>query len=74
MKLMIGNFVIARKSMDGNDVDYNKKFLKPGYSYWLCAYIMNLGMKKVIDPGMKNLITPDEVLPIVGQSSPYKLI
>ena len=65
---------LARKSMDGNDVDYNKKFLKPGYSYWLCAYIMNLkGMKKVIDAGMKkNLITPDEVLPIVGQSSPYK--
>ena len=58
----------------GDDIDYNEKFIKPGYSYWLCAYIMNLkGMKKVVDSGMKkNLLTPDEVLPIIGQSSPYK--
>ena len=65
---------LGRKAMDDNDVDYNEKFLKPGYSYWLCAYIINLkGMKKVVDAGMKkNLITPDEVLPIVAQSSPYK--
>ena len=65
---------LGRKSMDDKDVHYNEEFLKPGYSYWLCAYIINLkGMKKVVDAGMKkNLITPDEVLPIVGQSSPYK--
>jgi GR25 family glycosyltransferase involved in LPS biosynthesis len=64
---------LGRKSIDDKDVDYNEKFLKPGYSYWTCAYIINLkGMKKVIDAGTKkNLIASDEVLPIVGQSSPY---
>ena len=56
------------------DIDYNEKFLKPGYSYWTCAYIMNLkGMKKVLDSGMKkNLIASDEVLPILAHSSPHK--
>ena len=40
----------------GDDIDYNEKFIKPGYSYWLCAYIMNLkGMKKVVDSGMKKI-------------------
>lgn len=66
----LGRLAMDRKA----DIDYNEKFLKPGYSYWLCAYIMNLkGMKKVVDSGMKkNLVTPDEVLPILAQSSPHK--
>jgi len=65
---------LGRKAMRQNeDISYNEKFLKPGYSYWLCAYIINLkGMKKVVNSGMKeNLITPDEVLPIIAKSSPY---
>ena len=65
---------LGRKLMDNKDIPYNEIFVKSGYSYWLCSYIINLkGMKKIIKSGMKNnLITPDEVLPIIGKVSPYK--
>lgn len=65
---------LGRKSMDNKDVPYNEIFVKSGYSYWTCSYIINLkGMKKIIKSGMKNnLIAQDEVLPIIGKVSPHK--
>lgn len=67
---------LGRKLMDSNNksLDLTEKIIKAGYSYWTCAYIVNLkGMKKIIDSEMKkNIITPDEVLPIIAQVSPYK--
>ena len=65
---------LGRKSMDSNDKEYNSDFVLSGYSYWLCSYIVNLnGMKKIINSGMKqNLIPHDEIMPILGNVSPYK--
>tara|TARA_Y100000389_G_scaffold154199_1_gene154671 strand:- start:459 stop:3212 length:2754 start_codon:yes stop_codon:yes gene_type:complete len=65
---------LGRKAMDEKDVDYNEKFLIPGYSYWSCAYIINLkGMKKIIDVGInKNIMPIDEFKNIIAQTSPYK--
>ena len=56
------------------DVDYNEKILKPGYSYWTCSYIINLkGMNKIINSdAKKHLIPSDEILPILAQTSPLE--
>lgn len=67
---------LSRKIMNSEKENNNQfeNFVKPYYSYWMCAYIINLkGMKKVLDSGMKkNLLPSDEVLPILAHSSPHK--
>ena len=65
---------LGRKSMDDRDIDIHPDFVLSGYSYWTCAYIINLkGMKKILDSGIKqNIIPADEILPILGNVSPYK--
>ena len=36
------------------DIEIVPNIVKPGYSYWLCGYIINLeGMKKVINSNFK---------------------
>ena len=62
------------QSIDDKDQSINDFFVKPGYSYWTCGYIVNLkGMEKIINSNIKkNLIAADEVLPILGNVSPYK--
>ena len=58
---------LGRKSMDDRDIDIHPDFVLSGYSYWTCAYIINLkGMKKILDSGIKqNIIPADEILPIL---------
>ena len=65
---------LGRKAMDNYDKNVNDHFVKPGYSYWLCSYIINLkGMKKILDSGMKTKLIPvDEFLPLLGGVSPHK--
>ena len=67
---------LSRKIMNSEKENNNQfeNFVKHYYSYWMCAYIINLkGMKKVLDSGMKkNLLPSDEVLPILAHSSPHK--
>lgn len=65
---------LGRKPMDSKDKEIgNANFVKSGYSYWMCSYIINLkGMKKIVDSGFKeNIIPIDEILPILGRVSPY---
>lgn len=65
---------ISRKPMDEkNDKNISSGIIKPGYSYWLCGYIINLsGMNKIINSGFTNNIIPmDEIIPLLGDISPY---
>ena len=65
---------IARKPMDQKkDIEISPNIIRPGYSYWLCGYIINLeGMKKVINSNFrKNLIPMDEIIPLLGNISPH---
>ena len=64
---------LGRKPIE-KDTEFNGYFVKPGYSYWTCGYIINLkGMKKIdkINKQSKNSIIPiDEFLPIIANISP----
>lgn len=65
---------LGRKSMDNNDVSVNDLITKAGYSYWTCGYIINKnGMEKMLNSNiLKNIIPIDEIIPILGNSSPHK--
>ena len=68
---------IGRKYLDHpiyKDVEYDDNmFVKAGYSYWCCSYIINKrGMKTIVDSNFtKNIIPIDEFLPIIGKISPH---
>ena len=60
---------LGRKPIE-KDTEFNDIFVKPGYSYWTCGYIINLkGIKKIKEVN-KKIIPIDEFLPIVGNISP----
>ena len=66
---------IGRKYLDNpvhKDVEYNDMFVKAGFSYWTCSYIINKkGMKTIVDSTfIKNIIAIDEFLNIINKTSP----
>ena len=65
---------LGRKSMDDKDVNVDENIVEAGYSYWTCGYVINKrGMKKILDSNiMKNIIPIDEIIPIIGNTSPHK--
>ena len=73
LKKLIWDFCyIARKPMSSIDKEIIPGIIRPGYSYWLCGYIINLeGMKKIIQSKfIKNIIPMDEIIPLLGNISP----
>jgi len=65
---------LGRRPMDEKDVDIYPGIVSAGYSYWTCGYVINIsGMRKIINSNiLKNIIPIDEIIPLLGNISPFK--